>query len=115
MGDTSGTPVQFIYEPADCRIWYERQMLYDVTAMWEKVYDVTWGGGACVVGSVKGKRGGEGVMGRRGSAAVKSRNTKETSRKSEEELEELEKVSREVWTDLRHWRRGDVADGVMLP
>ena len=111
-GDTTGTPVQFVYEPADCRIWYEREMLYDVTAMWERVYDVTWGAGECVVGSVKTKREGSRAEGK---TKKQVRATKEKARKIDQEVQDLERISREVWTDLKHWRRGNVADGVMLP
>jgi len=51
-GDESQTPLQFVYEPADCRLWYTAEMTVDVTAIWEKVVDVAWKGGSCVVGSL---------------------------------------------------------------
>lgn len=52
-GDESQTPLQFVYEAANCRLWYSMDMTVDVTVMWEKVVDVTWGGKACVHGSVR--------------------------------------------------------------
>jgi hypothetical protein len=52
QGDASRTPLQFIYQAADCRIFYTAEMTVDVTAMWEKVVDVTWGGDKCVAGAV---------------------------------------------------------------
>lgn len=47
------TPLQFVYEPADCRILYTPQMIVDETAVWKTVADSVWGGGngdACVAG-----------------------------------------------------------------
>jgi len=51
-GDESQTPLQFVYEAADCRLWYTAEMTVDVTAIWEKVVDVTWNGDSCVVGGL---------------------------------------------------------------
>lgn len=53
QGDTSNTPLQFVYEPADCRILYTPAMVIDETAVWKTVADSVWGGGAgdaCVAG-----------------------------------------------------------------
>jgi hypothetical protein len=61
QGDEMQTPLQFIYQAADCRIWHTAEMTVDVTALWEKVADVAWGGAKCVEGAVGwGKRGPEG-------------------------------------------------------
>ncbi|KAL9105640.1 MAG: hypothetical protein Q9227_009219 [Pyrenula ochraceoflavens] len=51
-----GTPAQFIYEAADCRLFYEPAMVTDVTAQWEKVANVVWGDTPCAVGDVNQKR-----------------------------------------------------------
>lgn len=52
QGDESETPLQFVYEPADCRIYYTPAMVVDETAVWMTVADTTWGGSnACVAGS----------------------------------------------------------------
>lgn len=47
-----GTPAQFLYEAADCRLFYEPEMLKDVTAIWKKAAAVAWGRGRCVAGSL---------------------------------------------------------------
>ncbi|RMZ68665.1 peptidase s41 family [Pyrenophora seminiperda CCB06] len=52
-GDKSETPLQFIYEPADCRILYTKAMTVDVTAIWKAVADTTWGSvNHCVAGNL---------------------------------------------------------------
>lgn len=54
QGDTTNTPLQFVYEPADCRILYTPAMIVDETAAWKTVADSAWGGGggnACVAGA----------------------------------------------------------------
>ena len=51
QGDETQTPLQFVYEPADCRIYYTADMTTDVTVIWKTVYDSVWGGkSACVAG-----------------------------------------------------------------
>lgn len=53
QGDTTQTPLQFVYEPADCRILYTPDMIVDETAVWKTVRDSVWGGGLgdkCVAG-----------------------------------------------------------------
>ena len=53
LGDETETPLQFVYEAADCRILYTAEMTVDVTALWKTVADSTWGGkSACVAGDV---------------------------------------------------------------
>ncbi|KKY23496.1 putative peptidase s41 family protein [Diplodia seriata] len=37
------TPTQFVYEPADCRIYWTGEMTVDVTAAWKAVADSAWG------------------------------------------------------------------------
>ncbi|EXJ74024.1 uncharacterized protein A1O5_02318 [Cladophialophora psammophila CBS 110553] len=37
IGDQTNTPLQFVYEAADCRIWYTREMAYDPTFIWSRV------------------------------------------------------------------------------
>jgi hypothetical protein len=54
-GDESQTPLQFVYEPADCRILYTKAMTVDVTAIWKAVADSAWGGESkCVAGELGG-------------------------------------------------------------
>ena len=88
-GDASETPLQFIYQPADCRIWYTAAMTVDVTALWEKVADVAWGGEACVAGGLGRKKRG-----------VESNRRTPVQRTSEVDVEGLA-VGMGTWTDLR--------------
>ena len=36
MDDETNTPLQFVYEAADCRMWFTREMLYDPTFLWNR-------------------------------------------------------------------------------
>ncbi|KAK7516335.1 hypothetical protein IWZ03DRAFT_423667 [Phyllosticta citriasiana] len=48
------TPLQFVYEPADCRIYWTPDMTVDITAAWKAVADSAWGSTDwCVAGRVK--------------------------------------------------------------
>ena len=56
--DASLTPLQFVYEAADCRIWYTPEMLYDPTFLWSRVASIAFNNGTfdspyCVHGSAK--------------------------------------------------------------
>ncbi|PVI06595.1 hypothetical protein DM02DRAFT_724268 [Periconia macrospinosa] len=54
-GDETETPLQVVYEPADCRILYTKEMTVDATAIWKAAVDSAWGGKSrCVAGSVGG-------------------------------------------------------------
>lgn len=49
--DTSGIALQFIYEEADCRLYYTPEMTVDITALWKGAADAQWGSnGKCVSG-----------------------------------------------------------------
>ena len=50
-GDDSATPLQFVYEAADCRFFYTAPMLTDQSLVWKRTYDLRWGNGSCVAGS----------------------------------------------------------------
>ncbi|KAK5747455.1 hypothetical protein LTR17_000096 [Elasticomyces elasticus] len=50
-GDESATPLQFIYEAADCRFFYTPDMLSDQSLVWKHTYDLRWNNGTCVQGS----------------------------------------------------------------
>lgn len=41
-GDESETPLQFVYEAADCRLWWTKEMLYDPVFLWERVASVAF-------------------------------------------------------------------------
>ncbi|KAF2688964.1 hypothetical protein K458DRAFT_331662 [Lentithecium fluviatile CBS 122367] len=50
--DASGVALQFIYEEADCRLYYTPEMTVDATAIWKAAADAQWGGsGKCVGGN----------------------------------------------------------------
>ncbi|PQE15305.1 peptidase S41 family protein [Rutstroemia sp. NJR-2017a BVV2] len=48
---TSNTPLQFIYESSNCRLFYLKSDLYQIEGLWSRVRDVVWGNGSCVQGS----------------------------------------------------------------
>ena len=46
-------PLQFLYEAADCRIFYTPQTVYNYTALWQYAADAIWNdSGKCVTGSM---------------------------------------------------------------
>lgn len=47
-----GLPAQFVYEPADCRLFYEPDMMVDVSKVWEAAASAAWGGKRCVQGGL---------------------------------------------------------------
>jgi hypothetical protein len=50
-------PLQFLWEPSDCRILYTAEMTYDASAIWKAVADSAWGGygdNKCIAGSLGG-------------------------------------------------------------
>jgi hypothetical protein len=47
-----GLPAQFVYEAADCRLFYEPEMILDVAATWEAAADAAWGNKPCVNGGL---------------------------------------------------------------
>ena len=53
---SDGTPAQFLYEKADCRLFYEPEMLSDPRAIWKKAASAAWGGVDCVAGTLPQKR-----------------------------------------------------------
>ncbi|KAF2867968.1 hypothetical protein BDV95DRAFT_610396 [Massariosphaeria phaeospora] len=54
-GDETQTPLQFVYEAADCRILYTKEMTVDITAIWKAAADSTWGGKShCIAGDLGG-------------------------------------------------------------
>jgi hypothetical protein len=62
-----GTPAQFLYEEADCRVFFEPSMVSDANSVWKRAADVAWGGGKCVAGSLPGSE----------TAAVRRRKSEE--------------------------------------
>lgn len=40
--DPSMTPMQFVFEAADYRFWWTKEMLFDVTKIWERAAEIMW-------------------------------------------------------------------------
>lgn len=57
--DTSGIALQFIYEEANCRLYFTPEMTVDITTLWKAAADAQWrGSGACISeGNYGQKRG----------------------------------------------------------
>ncbi|EPE36458.1 ClpP/crotonase [Glarea lozoyensis ATCC 20868] len=66
--DEAGVPRQFIFEPADCKIFYTARTVRDPVALWEHVYDVAWKGKPCAWGGM-GEVGSSDGSGAGGPAA----------------------------------------------
>lgn len=57
QNDTAGYALQFVYEEADCRLYYTPEMTVDMTALWKAAADAQWGqGGKCVAGGNYGQK-----------------------------------------------------------
>jgi hypothetical protein len=107
-GDKTNTPLHFVYEEADCRLFYEPSMTVDVTSLWRAVADVKWTGKRnCVAGSLNGKdsAASKGHVKREvsGKATVKRVGSKQLGALRESLLLETD-----TWT-------GRIGDGVMVP
>jgi phosphotransferase system IIB component len=51
IDDDSGVALQFIYEEADCRLYYTPEMAVDAQSIWKAAADAQWGkSGKCVSG-----------------------------------------------------------------
>lgn len=49
--DGDDTPLQFVRDYADYRLWYTRDMIASPVAVWNAVVDAVWRNGSCVAGS----------------------------------------------------------------
>ena len=43
QNDTSGVALQFVYEEADCRLYYTPEMTVDMNSLWQAAADAQWG------------------------------------------------------------------------
>ena len=50
-GDKTNTPLQFVYEAADCRLFYTALMIHKQELVWKAAYESFFGNSACVKGS----------------------------------------------------------------
>lgn len=62
---TDGPPLQFVYEAANCRRFYKREYLADITQVWRDMADIAWHSAQCAPGSSINADGtiGRGVLG----------------------------------------------------
>lgn len=57
QNDTAGVALQFVYEEANCRLYYTPEMTVDITSVWRAAADAQWGtGGKCVAGGNRGQK-----------------------------------------------------------
>ncbi|CAE7193295.1 hypothetical protein PTNB85_06272 [Pyrenophora teres f. teres] len=52
-GDKTGTPLQYVYEASDCRVFYTPVSYADPDAAWKQAWDAFLDEGKCVEGSTK--------------------------------------------------------------
>ncbi|KAF2833676.1 hypothetical protein CC86DRAFT_339127 [Ophiobolus disseminans] len=71
-GDKSATPLQFIYEAADCRVFYTPDTYADPDLAWKQAWDAHTDDSKCVQGSTKHKSSISGGFKPYGSAAVRA-------------------------------------------
>ncbi|KAK2001151.1 peptidase S41 family protein [Colletotrichum falcatum] len=55
--DAGGTPAQFRYEAANCKLYYTWETLTNMTGLWSAVAGVKWDGAKCVPGSTTNEDG----------------------------------------------------------
>lgn len=55
QGDKSETPLEFVYEAADCRLFDTLESFFSPVPLWKRVVDAKWGNGKCVEGSMGDK------------------------------------------------------------
>lgn len=51
-GDATETPLEFIYDAADCRLFYTKETFLSPMPLWKQAIDAKWGKGTCVPGSM---------------------------------------------------------------
>jgi len=52
LGDETNIPTEFLYDAADCRLFWTAENLIDITTIWQRAAVYRWGNGACVQGSL---------------------------------------------------------------
>jgi hypothetical protein len=62
-GDETMTPLQFVYEAADCRFFYTAAMHVHQELVWDMTYKLAWENGTCVEGSTSHVSAAPGGMG----------------------------------------------------
>lgn len=82
-GDKSLTPLQFVYEAADCRLFYTAEQIVNQALVWKAAYNSYWGDGACVKGStnqVSSKPGVNYILYNPEGKAVQSKDSKDSNK-----------------------------------
>lgn len=51
-----GTPAQFVYEKADCRLFWTQDMLNDATSVWKAAANAAFKNGKCIEGGISRKK-----------------------------------------------------------
>lgn len=103
QGDETETPLQFVYETADCRIFYTPEMVVDETAVWKSVADTAFNGvNHCVAGGLSSNASAPtGYYGKRSEVAKKH-----GIRRGIDLAEHAEAIG-SVWSDPSVARTGD--------
>ena len=102
-GDKEETPLHFVYEAADCRIYYTPAMVVDQEAVWKTVADTAFKGqSSCVAGEISSHPG---TYGKR---AVKKHGIRRDI-----DLKQHAVAIGNVWTDKDGITHG--GDGYMYP
>ncbi|OAQ83685.1 peptidase s41 family protein [Purpureocillium lilacinum] len=57
LDDLDGFPLQFKYKAANCRLFYTKDMIQDITATWNRVAGIAFRGAPCAPGSTVNKNG----------------------------------------------------------
>lgn len=52
QGDTAGIPLQFVFEPANCKIFFTLDTVFEPMNLWRQVHDIAWNGGKCAWGGM---------------------------------------------------------------
>jgi hypothetical protein len=92
-----GLPAQYVYEPADCRLYWTLPMIENVEKVWEAAAEAAWNGGACVAGALP-KR----------DVSVKQRKNvvnRKRSRNTLSMVKREEAVEKDAMWDARHGRK----------
>jgi hypothetical protein len=71
-GDSSGTPLQFIYDAADCKIFYTPKSYSNPDLAWKQAWDAFFNDTNCVPGSTKHKSSISGGYKPFGAAGLKA-------------------------------------------
>ncbi|KAF1938469.1 peptidase S41 family protein-like protein [Clathrospora elynae] len=106
LNDTSSVALQFVYEEADCRLYYTPEMTVDITSVWKAAADAQWGDGNCVADDAYGQKRDSHVITTKLSAPQRVRASQATAMRQVQTFENSFKLETECKMD---------ADGFMQP